>query len=664
MNINEIREKYPQYNDLSDEQLAQGLHQKFYSDLPYEEFSSKIGIVTTPVAPPAPAVDPNSSDLVRGFKNYLPQAKETYGGVQTLLGKAIGSEGLTQSGIQNIQEASAAQQATSRDTDSFTDAWNKGIGAVVTDWLPYNIGQGAANLLEAGATSLGGALLGSAAGPGGTITGGVSGLVAKQLVKKGIKEASEKILQDQGKDAAEAYVAKETADYLASKEGRREVNKYIGATAGVAAGSTFHGTGETTSRAVEENIAQGKAPEDINLARLLPAAAVHSVADFVVDKISLGALDAIGKDASRHLTADVLKRIAVTGTKEIPPEEIQSMAERYGANLSLADADALKEYVNTAAASFAMSVAPGTIGGVRSHLVGNAKEKLDQDIENEIAGGTGTPPATTPAQTPVVDQDIEDLLNNTAEVQSGRRASKTAGASADIPGEPDLAEPASGARTTVRNRVDGAGSDVGTSEVGTNALPTTLTGGKSQEQILKELPVGGVTEVNGVKYRKTQTGFEIVDSTVAKKETTVAKKETEDELITADEIEKEREKREAAKVAKPAKPKKIEFTPEASAHNYINKKSYYGYTAPGDERTAIRYAAFDYADDLYDTIDLKKGVEPTIRATRAEKNKAQLAKREEMRADLIKRKYTEKEIKAKLSAVKTLEVVAILYNDL
>lgn len=120
-----------------------------------------------PVAPPAPAVDPNSSDLVRGFKNYLPQAKETYGGVQTLLGKAIGSEGLTQSGIQNIQEASAAQQATSRDTDSFTDAWNKGIGAVVTDWLPYNIGQGAANLLEAGATSLGGALLGSAAGPGG-----------------------------------------------------------------------------------------------------------------------------------------------------------------------------------------------------------------------------------------------------------------------------------------------------------------------------------------------------------------------------------------------------------------------------------------------------------------------------------------------------------------
>lgn len=42
--IGDFREKYPQYNDLSDEQLAQGLHQKFYSDIPFEEFSSKIGL--------------------------------------------------------------------------------------------------------------------------------------------------------------------------------------------------------------------------------------------------------------------------------------------------------------------------------------------------------------------------------------------------------------------------------------------------------------------------------------------------------------------------------------------------------------------------------------------------------------------------------------------
>lgn len=44
MNIAEIREKYPQYNDLSDEELAKGLHAKFYSDMDFGEFSNKIGL--------------------------------------------------------------------------------------------------------------------------------------------------------------------------------------------------------------------------------------------------------------------------------------------------------------------------------------------------------------------------------------------------------------------------------------------------------------------------------------------------------------------------------------------------------------------------------------------------------------------------------------------
>ena len=40
--IQEIRQKYPQYQDLSDDQLAQGLHKRFYSDMPFENFKSKI----------------------------------------------------------------------------------------------------------------------------------------------------------------------------------------------------------------------------------------------------------------------------------------------------------------------------------------------------------------------------------------------------------------------------------------------------------------------------------------------------------------------------------------------------------------------------------------------------------------------------------------------
>lgn len=44
MNLQDIRKQYPQYNDLSDTELADGFHKKFYSDIPKKEFYSKIGI--------------------------------------------------------------------------------------------------------------------------------------------------------------------------------------------------------------------------------------------------------------------------------------------------------------------------------------------------------------------------------------------------------------------------------------------------------------------------------------------------------------------------------------------------------------------------------------------------------------------------------------------
>jgi hypothetical protein len=48
LTIEQVRQQYPQYGDLSDEQLARGLHQKFYSDMPFDTFAGKIGYSTTP----------------------------------------------------------------------------------------------------------------------------------------------------------------------------------------------------------------------------------------------------------------------------------------------------------------------------------------------------------------------------------------------------------------------------------------------------------------------------------------------------------------------------------------------------------------------------------------------------------------------------------------
>lgn len=49
--IAEVREKFPQYQDMSDTDLAGALHQKFYSDLPRDQFDAKIGLDPTPAKP-------------------------------------------------------------------------------------------------------------------------------------------------------------------------------------------------------------------------------------------------------------------------------------------------------------------------------------------------------------------------------------------------------------------------------------------------------------------------------------------------------------------------------------------------------------------------------------------------------------------------------------
>lgn len=43
MNIREIREKYPQYGNISDKELAERLHQKYYKDMDFADFSRRIG---------------------------------------------------------------------------------------------------------------------------------------------------------------------------------------------------------------------------------------------------------------------------------------------------------------------------------------------------------------------------------------------------------------------------------------------------------------------------------------------------------------------------------------------------------------------------------------------------------------------------------------------
>lgn len=69
MNITEIRQKYPQYNDISDGDLAIGLHEKHYSDIPFKEFSGKIGFDISNVG--GGAVESALQGVTFGFSDEL-----------------------------------------------------------------------------------------------------------------------------------------------------------------------------------------------------------------------------------------------------------------------------------------------------------------------------------------------------------------------------------------------------------------------------------------------------------------------------------------------------------------------------------------------------------------------------------------------------------------
>lgn len=58
MTIKQVRDKFPQYGDLSDQQLADALHQKFYADMDQGDFYSKIGFAAPAAAPATPPAGP------------------------------------------------------------------------------------------------------------------------------------------------------------------------------------------------------------------------------------------------------------------------------------------------------------------------------------------------------------------------------------------------------------------------------------------------------------------------------------------------------------------------------------------------------------------------------------------------------------------------------
>ena len=378
------------------EQVIQAIQAKQAQQQPQQT-----GMFGQPTDQPRILQDGEGSDLLRGIGTYTDQYGGILGGVQALGGKAIDSDEQIMKGLERMEESEAAVGRRGvKKTDSFTGALEEGIGAVLTEYIPFIAGQGIGMIGEAFLTATAGAMVGSAAAPGaGTATGALTGLVAKNLVKKGIMESAKQLGREEGKE----LIKNKTEEYIKSEAGRKaikDIYKQAGSNTALGLMAGKFGAGELTGRAIDEAIVGIDDPaeqlekiKELSTGKLATLSAAHALANYIGLKIGLGSLEKLS-GPSQSMLLNIAKNVGVTGLKEAPVEAIQTALEREGAELPLGDKAAIEEYINAAAAGFFMPIIPATIGGVRTSL---SEPPTPDTPTPDISLPEDTPPGFTPA---------------------------------------------------------------------------------------------------------------------------------------------------------------------------------------------------------------------------------------------------------------------------
>ena len=359
------------------------------------------GMFGQPTDQPRILQDGEGSDFTRGLFTYTDQYGGILGGAQALAGKAIDSDEQIMKGLERMKESEAAVGRSGvKKPDSFTGALEEGVGAVLTEYIPFIAGQGVGMIGEAFLTATAGAMVGSAAAPGaGTATGALTGLVAKNLVKKGIMESAKQLGREEGKE----LIKNKTEEFIKSEAGRKaikDIYKQAGSNTALGLMAGKFGAGELTGRAIDEAIVGIDDPaeqlekiKELSTGKLATLSAAHALANYIGLKIGLGSLEKLS-GPSQSMLLNIAKNVGVTGLKEAPVEAIQTALEREGAELPLGDKAAIEEYINAAAAGFFMPIIPATIGGVRTSL---SEPPTPDTPTPDVSLPEDTPPGFTPA---------------------------------------------------------------------------------------------------------------------------------------------------------------------------------------------------------------------------------------------------------------------------
>ena len=251
LTIEEIRKRYPQYKDISDERLLEGFHKKFYSNIPREEFFSKFNMGQQPqqqghgwirgnledILSAGKRHAENIADLGMGFKGGV--EKLTHGVIQPLAERGyLGSnvqQGFRPMVERNAQELQAAQERSPVAAGIGNLAGMLGVrapayalsGGSIPALGALGAAYGGASLPEQGESRLDNArneALTEMLLPGALKVGGKVASTAVKAAQKAVPAAVKAI-----KNPPKAYkeAVEGTKEYVKSFSGENNVNKIL-----------------------------------------------------------------------------------------------------------------------------------------------------------------------------------------------------------------------------------------------------------------------------------------------------------------------------------------------------------------------------------------------------------------------------------------------------
>jgi len=396
-------------------------------------------------ATPKPVEKPDDTgDFMRGFKKTLPELKQLAGGTLAAVGDVTGLDSVRDYGLDVFKRGQDATEGLSKPTDSASETFDRvkhgDLGAGV-DFLQnaagYVAGQGLETLAAAGA----GALAGSELPGAGNVAGAVGGVVAKGAVKKFVRDKAAELVSEQiAKGVAKDVAEKAGVDYIASQAGKKAaevigektVQRIGGAALGAQAMNTGMELGSVYPDALLQAQEQGReltgGEKFKAVGASLAAAGLESAADlFNLGALFRGVKNVAGepvKAGIKQAVKDYAGRAAVAGgegaLREAGTEAAQTALERFGASKSLNDAEAWRDYIDSAAV--------GAVGGI---LFGGAAALNKQ--KDEATPGAKPTTETKPGPVIPLGKDPGDILrSNFLEAQAQGNAQVAEAAHAEL----------------------------------------------------------------------------------------------------------------------------------------------------------------------------------------------------------------------------------------